>query len=284
MPRKRRRDDADQSRPIEQYEHPDKQRANNPPVGLVSGENDAVTARRTYAYDPHLDPSLEWAGKTEHASFEIPPVSLHVHERIDPRTIIEAVQRNGTELIQGSLFAAPSESPKPFAHSETPGSSHPLVPDVLTRSSAARPGAALRKRLVLRPDQRRKPSPCARGSRRRLWCRQLLFRDSVSKDQRQTSGASSPFAKTNLLGTVADYIVWYARHLPSVKYRQLYVERPWEPGSPYQFVETADERRRMRPEEATGDRQETTARKLSDLSFGSVGEPGNHPHMYLSTS
>ena len=31
-------------------------------------------------YDPHLDPQLVWAGKKEHASFEVPTVSLHVHE------------------------------------------------------------------------------------------------------------------------------------------------------------------------------------------------------------
>ena len=44
--------------------------------------------------DPHLDPQLQWAGK---GSFEVPTVSLHVHERIDPRTIIEAYR--GTESL-----------------------------------------------------------------------------------------------------------------------------------------------------------------------------------------
>ena len=58
-----RKSAATLDRPIEQYEHADKQRPNNPPVGFVSAENDAVTAKRTYAYDPHLDPSLQWAGK-----------------------------------------------------------------------------------------------------------------------------------------------------------------------------------------------------------------------------
>jgi adenine-specific DNA-methyltransferase len=72
-------------RPIEQYGHPDKQRANNPHVGIVTAENDPDGGRKVYAYDPHLDPSLQWAGKTEHTSFEVPTVSLHVHERIAPR-------------------------------------------------------------------------------------------------------------------------------------------------------------------------------------------------------
>ncbi|RLC97517.1 MAG: site-specific DNA-methyltransferase [Chloroflexi bacterium] len=84
-------------RQIESYEHKDKQRVNNPPVGLVTPETDPdAGAKKTYAYDPHLDPQLVWAGKAEHTSFEVPTVSLHVHERIAPRTIIEAVRkRNG---------------------------------------------------------------------------------------------------------------------------------------------------------------------------------------------
>ncbi len=62
-------------------------------------------------YDPHLDPQLVWAGKKEHTSFEVPTVSLHVHETIDPRTIIEAVRRrNGNGLpAQPSLFERPEE-------------------------------------------------------------------------------------------------------------------------------------------------------------------------------
>jgi adenine-specific DNA-methyltransferase len=110
-------------RPIEQYDHKSKTRINNPPVGLVTPQTDPpVTSRKTYAYDPHLDPQLVWAGKKEHASFEVPTVSLHVHERIDPRTIIEAVRkRNGAgpfrtagfqpAPFQPSLFETREENP-----------------------------------------------------------------------------------------------------------------------------------------------------------------------------
>ena len=98
-------------RDIETYAHTDKERVNNPPVGLVTPETDRDAGRRTYAHDPHLDPQLSWAGKAKHTSFEVPTVSLHVHERIDPRTVIEAVRkRNGTQP-QMSLFAAPEENP-----------------------------------------------------------------------------------------------------------------------------------------------------------------------------
>ena len=114
-------------RAIDRYEHTDKKRINNPPVGLVTPETDpllpthkiydyirpvpTVKPGKNLDYDPHLDPQLVWAGKKEHASFEVPTVSLHVHETIDPRTIIEAVRkRNGHGLpTQPSLFERPEE-------------------------------------------------------------------------------------------------------------------------------------------------------------------------------
>jgi adenine-specific DNA-methyltransferase len=106
---------AAKKRPIEQYEHKSKTRINNPPVGLVTPDTDPVVpSRKSYDYDPHLDPQLVWAGKKEHSSFEIPTVSLHVHERIDPATIIEAVRkRNGAPLkpAQGYLFETKEENP-----------------------------------------------------------------------------------------------------------------------------------------------------------------------------
>jgi len=103
---------ARSKKPIEQYDHKGKKRVNNPPVGLVTPETDKETGKKTYTYDPHLDPQLIWAGKAEHTSFEVPTVSLHVHERIDPRTIIEAVRRrNGRNYEQASFFNLLEENP-----------------------------------------------------------------------------------------------------------------------------------------------------------------------------
>ena len=101
-------------RPIESYEHRDKQRVNNPPVGLVTPDTDPdAGAKKSYAYDPHLDPQLQWTGKAEHTSFEVPTVSLHVHERIDPRSIIEAVKRNNGSggARQMTLFETERQEP-----------------------------------------------------------------------------------------------------------------------------------------------------------------------------
>ena len=93
-------------RRIEQYDHKGQRRKNNPPVGLVTEATDRDAPKRRYAYDPHLDPTLTWAGKAEHTSFDVATVSLHVHERIDPKSIVEAVRRrNGAPPpVQTSLF------------------------------------------------------------------------------------------------------------------------------------------------------------------------------------
>ena len=105
MPRKKK---------IDAYEHPDKNRLNNPPAGLVTPDTDPDLPQKTYAYDPHLDPQLQWAGKAERTSFDVPTFSLHVHERIDPRTIIEAVRKReqeGIDYQQLSLFHSIAENP-----------------------------------------------------------------------------------------------------------------------------------------------------------------------------
>ena len=98
-------------RKIETYAHAGAERANNPPVGLVTPETDRDSAAREWAHDPHIDPRLSWAGKAERTSFEVPTVSLHVHERIDPRTVVAAARKGNGARLQPSLFAAPEENP-----------------------------------------------------------------------------------------------------------------------------------------------------------------------------
>lgn len=141
------------------YRHPDK-RKNNPEVGMVKPENDPEQPKTTWAYDPHLDPAMQfdvgraaiekliddalasgdddamrgaleelkrlqtpylnWSGKAERTSFAVDTVSLHVHERIDPMSILAAVRRSGApaaksargraSYIQPGLFDAPFEN------------------------------------------------------------------------------------------------------------------------------------------------------------------------------
>ena len=106
-----------QKRKIQAYAHDKDKRKNNPPVGLVQPETDPSTdEKQTYQYnlhpDMHLDPQLQWFEKTEHTSLEVPTVSLHVHERIDPRTIIEAVRKcNGDNAKQINMFDNEADIP-----------------------------------------------------------------------------------------------------------------------------------------------------------------------------
>ena len=138
------------------YRHLDK-RVNNPEVGMVHPENDPDQPKTKWAYDPHIDPALQfdssrsriekliddalasgdkdrmqdalkelkrlqepylnWAGKAERTSFEIDTVSLHVHERIDPASILSAIckrmkgeKEGGEKAFQPGLFDAPFEN------------------------------------------------------------------------------------------------------------------------------------------------------------------------------
>ena len=97
---------------VEAYLHEQAERLNNPPVGLVKAQVEAnAGGKKSYEYDPHFDPSLQWADKAEHTSFELPTVALHVHERIDPRTIIEAVSKRSSGADQMGLFETEREVP-----------------------------------------------------------------------------------------------------------------------------------------------------------------------------
>lgn len=91
-------------------EHSAKERINSPPVGLVTPETDQDGGGRSYA-PPHLDARLSRSGKAEHTSFTVPTASLHVYERIERRTVIEAVRKPSDTEAQGSLFSTPNENP-----------------------------------------------------------------------------------------------------------------------------------------------------------------------------
>ncbi|MDP4301850.1 site-specific DNA-methyltransferase [Leptothrix discophora] len=160
-PRPRVADEGDAQ--VLSYRHTDR-RKNNPEVGLVSEASDPQQPKQAWAYNPHLDPVLnfdssraelenqvadalasgdpavmkaaleeiqrrgapylQWAGKAERTRFEVDTVSLHVHERIDPMSILSAVRQGGpgeknakpardqdqARMRQASLFEAPFEA------------------------------------------------------------------------------------------------------------------------------------------------------------------------------
>ena len=94
--------DAAKMRDIEAYTHDDKKRANNPPVGMAQHDK-AEEKVKTYQFDPHLDPSLQWAGKAEGTSFDVPTSSIHIHESIKPFNIIAQITKAYSEAEEGQL-------------------------------------------------------------------------------------------------------------------------------------------------------------------------------------
>ncbi|MEP0709353.1 MAG: site-specific DNA-methyltransferase [Parvibaculum sp.] len=137
------------------YRH-NETRVNNPEVGMVHADTDPDGKKTAWAYDPHLDPVLNfdsaragietliddalasddpermkealqelkrlqtpylnWTGKAEKTSFELDTVSLHVHERVDPATILANASRRlrgkdaASQWRQPDMFAAPFEN------------------------------------------------------------------------------------------------------------------------------------------------------------------------------
>ena len=102
--------DADRMRDIEAYTHDDVKRTNNPPAGMAQYDK-APESVKTYAFDPHLDPTLQWAGKEEGLSFDVPTSSIHIHESIKPHKIIRSVQTIGDDYkeAQKHMFESPDE-------------------------------------------------------------------------------------------------------------------------------------------------------------------------------
>lgn len=100
---KGRKGKASDNNDVEVYRHETETRKNAVPVGLASYDTSKPKPKK-YDYDPHLDPQLVWSGKAEHTSFEVPTVSLHIHERIAPEAIIRSIKR---EDSQADLFAKP---------------------------------------------------------------------------------------------------------------------------------------------------------------------------------
>jgi adenine-specific DNA-methyltransferase len=154
-PRKKTTRKSDDPTEVLSYRH-DTTRVNNPEVGMVHADTDPDGEKSRWQYDPHLDPVLNfdsargsiekliddalasddpermkdaltelkrlqapylnWTGKAEKTSFEVDTVSLHVHERVDPATILANAAKRlkgkgaATQWRQADLFAAPFEN------------------------------------------------------------------------------------------------------------------------------------------------------------------------------
>ncbi len=332
----------DQTKQVISYRYGDK-RKNNPHVGMVDTTSDGVEEPKYWRYDPHIDPALNfdsaraqienliddalasgdeaqmrqaleqlkrmqspylnWTGKAERTSFEVDTVSLHVHERIDPATLLATVQKRikgekgkSGGAFQPDLFSAPFENlplreaidfykhERDWSNRLIAGDSLLVMNSLLQKESMAgqvqmiyidppygiKYGSNFQpfvnKRDVKdRKDEDLTQEPEMIKAFRDTWelgihsyltylrDRLLLARELLSESgsvfvqisdenlhhvrelMDEVLGASNfcsviTFAKTsgqtdNLLASVSDYILWYAKDRTRVKYRQPYLEK-----------------------------------------------------------
>lgn len=95
-------------REIDTYTHDDKSRSNNPPAGMAHYDM-AEEINTSYSFDPHIDPTLQWSGKSEGMSFRVSTSSIHIHESIKPHKIIKSVQNSECGNQQLSFFETHDE-------------------------------------------------------------------------------------------------------------------------------------------------------------------------------
>ncbi|MBH1432070.1 site-specific DNA-methyltransferase [Stenotrophomonas maltophilia] len=331
---------TDEDNQVIAYRH-DQKRRNNPDVGVVTPDNDPDQPRTEWAYDPHIDPALQfdvgraqiealidnalssgdeatmraaleqlkrqaapylnWTGKAERTSFEVDTVSLHVHERIDPASILAVIQKrmkaDAGKAATGDMFRAWFEEPLPLReavdfYKHDRGWSNRLVSGdslLVMNSLLQKEGMAGQVQMIYidppygikygsnfqpfvnkrdvkdRKDEDLTQEPEMIKAFRDTWelgihsyLTYLRDRLLLAKELLHESGsvfvqisqenlhhvrelldelfgagnlvAIIPFVKTSgkggaLLDSVNDYIVWYARSVERIKYRQLFKER-----------------------------------------------------------
>lgn len=78
---------------VDTVEHLAFERAVIPTAGEAQNDTEQLPPK-TYAYDPHLDPQLEWAGKAERDATTVPTYALHQHEAVNPLRILKSALRD----------------------------------------------------------------------------------------------------------------------------------------------------------------------------------------------
>ncbi len=268
-------------------------------------------------------PFLNWAGKAERLSFDVPTLPLFVHERLSTKGIIETLKGHKLDPQLGfDLFGDPGRSitdqvlkayeyrdkwvnrmilgdslvvMNSLLHYEGLGGQVQMIyidpPYGVNFGSNFQP--FVRKRDVSHSDdQDMTREPEMVKAYRDTWelglhsyltylrDRLLLARELLSpsgsvfvqiSDENihhvrelmdEVFGANNfsslvTFAKTtsasgDLMSTVADYLLWYARDKASLKSRPLFLQRSGEGWVNYDYVRLADgTHRRMQPEEAS---------------------------------
>lgn len=327
--------EAAQMRDVEAYTHDDKKRTNNPPVGMAQHDK-AEEKTKTYQFDPHLDPTLQWAGKAEGMSFDVPTSSIHIHESIKPHSIIARVMKEYSNALEGQM-----EGQQTMFEAETPAermrrrresiefyqhgvnwTNRMIAGDslVIMNSLLEKEGMAGQVQMVYidppygikygsnfqpfvdkrdvkdKKDEDLSQEPEMIKAFRDTWelgihsylsylqDRLLLARElladsgsvfvQISDENvhhvrelcdevfgssnfislitvRKTGAVSSPDARLNTLGTMGDYIVWYAKNREQLKYHQLFLYKDQMPElyRQYNLYESDEGIVRLQPDE-----------------------------------
>ena len=341
---------------IEQYEHRRAERVNNPPVGLVSPELNGAVAKKRYQYDPHLDPQLAWAGKAEGTSFEADTVSLHVHERIEPKTIIEAVRnkKGPQQAVLASFFSSPGENPPyreaiDFYRHKHGWSNRLIAGDSLLVMNSLLEKEGMRGQIQMiyidppygikygsnfqpfvnkrdvkdRRDEDLTQEPEMIKAFRDTWelgihsylsyirDRLLLAKDLLTESgsiffqisdenvhyakaiMEEIFGADNfvsliSFRKTSAqtavnLPSVSDYLLWFAKNKPQLKYNQLYFEKAIDDRTNYFWAEDTrtHERKRLAMQDAVDiDRKKHKLFRLSEITSQTGTESSRYEYEF----
>jgi len=107
------------------YRHADT-RLNNPPAGIAD-MNPVPKGKRTYSYDPHLDPQFHWAGKSEHLAFDVETVphitfkSIAQNESPETETLYDQPEVDRSAVCVASPFIVDADPPSSAAGRGTGG-------------------------------------------------------------------------------------------------------------------------------------------------------------------
>ena len=103
---------AGKERSTGSYAHPEAGALLRPDVG-TQAQFRKKKPPATWRYDSSLSPALDWAGKAERLSFDVPTLPLFVHERLSTAAILETLQGH-TRDRQVDMFDLFGESDLPI--------------------------------------------------------------------------------------------------------------------------------------------------------------------------
>src|SRR3990167_10194003 len=98
--------------PVESYKHDSKRvRIPTQEESAKLSARDKQPVKTRYAYDPSLDPQLQWAGKKEQgAELSVSTVPIYMQENIAPEAIIARLKAGVSDNVQQMLFGETAET------------------------------------------------------------------------------------------------------------------------------------------------------------------------------